>query len=207
MHPKSDETEKILKFCPFSSKHKLKNVCRTRWVERMEGKDIYGDPFVPVYLLFQEPENWKEEFMVFTNAYLEDFPTFTGLAADLDLWYNFWDEIKYKNDFAYSISVTLKRVDTLTFPNIYLALKVLGTLPITTCQCERSFSSLRSIKTGDRSTMANVTLNGLAFLFIHREIDLTVSEIIDSFVRKSRSILLKLHLPQLSMQQQQIVIS
>ena len=46
--------------------------------------------------MFQEPENWKEEFMVFANFYLEDFPNFTGLAAELDLWYNFWDEINYK---------------------------------------------------------------------------------------------------------------
>ena len=129
--------------------------------------------------------------MVFANFYLEDFPNFTGLAAELDLWYNSWDEIKYKNDLPDSISATLKRADALAFSNIYLALKLLGTLPITTCECERSFSSLRSIKTWDRSTVTNGRLNGLALLFIHREIDLTVSEIIDTFALKSRRIQLK----------------
>ena len=64
--------------------------------------------------MFQEPENWKEGFMVFAN-----FPNFTGLAAELDLWYKFWNEIKYKNDLPDSISATLKRVDSLAFPNIY----------------------------------------------------------------------------------------
>ena len=44
----------------------------------------------------------------------------------------------------------------------------------------------------------------LALLFLHR--DLTVSEIIDSFPKKNR-IQLKQHLPQLSMQWQQIIIS
>ena len=44
----------------------------------------------------------------------------------------------------------------------------------------------------------------LALLFLHR--DLTVSEIIDSFAKKNR-IQLKQHLPQLSMQWQQIIIS
>ena len=83
----------------------------------------------------------------FANFYIEDFPNFTGLATKLDLWFNFWDKTKYKNDLPDSISVTLKRVDALSFPNRYLALKVLGALPITTCKCERSFSSLRSIKT------------------------------------------------------------
>ena len=103
--------------------------------------------------MFQEPENWKKEFMVFVNLFLEDFPNFSGLAAELDPWYNFWDEIKYKNDLPDSIY-------------IYLALKLIGTLSITTCECERSFSSLRSIKTWDRSTMTNGRLNGLALLFI-----------------------------------------
>ena len=53
--------------------------------------------------------------MVFANFYLEDFQNFTGLAAELDLWYNFWNEIKYKNDLPDSISATLKRVDALAF--------------------------------------------------------------------------------------------
>ena len=73
------------------------------------------------YLMFQDPENWKEKFMVFANFYLEDFPNITGLAAELDFWYNFWDELKSKNDLPDSISATLKRVDALVFPNIYLA--------------------------------------------------------------------------------------
>ena len=85
-----------------------------------------------------------------------------------------------------SVSVTLKRVDSLAFPNINLTLKLLGTLPITTCECEQSFSSLRIVKTWDRSTMTYARLNGLALLFIHREIDLDVSEIIDLFAQKIR---------------------
>ena len=36
--------------------------------------------------------------MIFSNFYLEDFSNFTGRAAELNLWYNFWDKIKYKND-------------------------------------------------------------------------------------------------------------
>ena len=83
---------------------------------------------------------------------------FQTLLALLQRWTSgitFWDEIKYKNDLPDSISATLKRVDALAFPNTYLALKLLGTLPITTCECERSFSSLRSIKTWDRNTMGD----------------------------------------------------
>ena len=43
--------------------------------------------------------------------------------------------------------------------------------------------------------MTNGRLNGLALLLTHREIDLTVSKIIDSFAQKSRRIQLKQYLP------------
>ena len=141
--------------------------------------------------MLNESSDWKKEFMVFANYYYEDFPNFNGLDAELDLWFNFWDCAKFKNDLPDSVSVTLKRADSLAFPNIHLALKLLGTLPITTCEYERSFSSLRIVKTWDRSTTANARLNGVALLFIHREIDLDVSEIIDLFAQKNRRVQLK----------------
>ena len=67
-----------------------------------------------------------------------------------------------------------------------MALKLLGTLPITTCECERSFSSLRIVKIWGRSTVTNARLNGLALLFTNREIDLNVSEMIDLFAQKKQ---------------------
>ena len=38
--------EKILQVCPDSSKHKLKDFSRTRWVERIEGMDVFEDLFI-----------------------------------------------------------------------------------------------------------------------------------------------------------------
>ena len=40
---------KILLYCPESLKHKLEDVWRTRWVERIEGMDVFEELFVPVY--------------------------------------------------------------------------------------------------------------------------------------------------------------
>ena len=54
--------------------------------------------------------------MVFANYYYEDFPNFNGLDAELDLWFNFWDCAKFKNNLPDSVSVTLKKVDSLAFP-------------------------------------------------------------------------------------------
>ena len=72
-----------------------------------------------------------------------------------------------------------------TFPAIYQLLKVLATIPITTCQCERCISRLRIIKTYMRSTMTEERLNGLALLSIHRDIDLNMDDIINRFARKN----------------------
>ena len=88
---------------------------------RFPGNELvpyYGLYLIP-YLMFQEPENWKEEYTVFANFSFEDFPNVTGLGAELGLWYNFWDEIKYKTDLPDSTSPTLKEVDALAFPNKY----------------------------------------------------------------------------------------
>ena len=68
-----------------------------------------------------------------------------------------------------------------TFPNIYCALCILGTVPLTACQCKRSVSSLRRLKTYLRSTMAQDRLNGLAVLHTHRNIKPPVDAIIDKF--------------------------
>ena len=41
--------DKILQVFPDSSKHKPKDICRTRWVQRIEGMDVFQELFVPVY--------------------------------------------------------------------------------------------------------------------------------------------------------------
>ena len=41
--------DKILLYCPKSLKGELKDVCRTRWVEIIEGMDVFEELFEPVY--------------------------------------------------------------------------------------------------------------------------------------------------------------
>lgn len=53
------------------------------------------------------------------------------------------------------------------YPNIASTLQLLLTLPVGSCTCERSFSSLRRLKIWIRSIMGETRLNGLALLYIH----------------------------------------
>ena len=44
----------VLKYCPDSNKMKLKDVCRTRWIERVNGMDIFQELFVPIFFTLSE---------------------------------------------------------------------------------------------------------------------------------------------------------
>lgn len=74
------------------------------------------------------------------------------------------------------------------FPNIYNILKVCATLPVTVATVERSFSTLKRIKTYLRNTTEEKRLNGLALMSIHREIEISVSEVLDKFCEKNRKL-------------------
>ena len=44
----------VLKYCPDSRKSKLKDVCRTRWVERIVGLDLFEELFVAIFFTLDE---------------------------------------------------------------------------------------------------------------------------------------------------------
>ncbi|XP_050058718.1 zinc finger MYM-type protein 1-like [Aphis gossypii] len=76
----------------------------------------------------------------------------------------------------------LQFCDEDLFPNIYKLIKIICILPVTTCTSERSFSSLRNLKTYLRNTVSEDRLNGLAMLNIHRNEILTPDDIIEELV-------------------------
>ncbi|XP_063436646.1 52 kDa repressor of the inhibitor of the protein kinase-like [Mytilus trossulus] len=63
------------------------------------------------------------------------------------------------------------------FPNIYVLLKIACTLPITSCECERSFSVMRRLNNYMRASMNHYRLSSLALLHIHYD-----TELIEKFV-------------------------
>ena len=70
-------------------------------------------------------------------------------------------------------------------PNIYQLLLIACTLPATSVECEGSISRLRYLKNNYlRSTMTESQLNGLAHLYIHRDIPVDPDRMIDEFARK-----------------------
>ena len=87
----------------------------------------------------------------------------------------------HKEEMPQDVANALKCVSMTAFPNINIALRILGTIPISSCECERSISALRRVKTWHRSTMGEERLNGLALLCLHREIKVDVKDVIKRF--------------------------
>ena len=56
------------------------------------------------------------------------------------------------------------------FPNVWIAYRILLTIPITVASAERSFSKLKLIKSFLRSTMSQERLNGLAIISIKKDL-------------------------------------
>ena len=81
---------------------------------------------------------------------------------------------------------TLHQVDPLFKHTIHALLQILATLPVTTCTAERSFSTLKFVKNYLRTTMTEDRLTGLALLYIHKDLEIDVNDVINRFAVKNR---------------------
>ena len=79
----------------------------------------------------------------------------------------------------------LQECSSFSYPNLSALLKIALTLPITSCESERSFSQLKLIKTARRATMSESRLSALALMKINRDrcTRLTSEEKIKELVR------------------------
>ena len=125
---------------------------------------------------------WRSKFKNFLKSYEGDFGQISmkTLESELHLWEEHWSQSKtYLPD---RVSTKLKSINFPCFPIIKTALRILGTLPVISCSCERSFSALRKLKMYKRSTMYNKRLSAMALLYIHFEIDPDPQSILEKFI-------------------------
>ena len=147
---------------------------------------LNGFYIVPSVLLSCRGVSWKEKFMEFVKIYESDLPYPRQMSSEMDLWEKYWNE-NYSSPVPSSISESLALVDQIAFPNISVTLKVIGVIPVTSCECERSISALRRLKTWLRSTMEEDRLNGLALMHINNDIKLDIEKVVDVFARENKT--------------------
>ena len=66
---------------------------------------------------------------------------------------------------------------------IYVAVKTLLAYPVSACAAERSFSSMKRLKTPLRNTMTDHRLSSLAILPTHKEKEINGESVLDQFAQ------------------------
>ena len=121
------------------------------------------------------------------NFYQRILPfTTCNLKAEYERWTYKWAKNISPHNLPSNPAAALEYCDQTFFPAIHQYLKIFCCIPATTATAERTFSSLRYLKTYLRSTTTNERLNGLTQLYLHRSDEIDINAVIDRFAAKSR---------------------
>jgi hypothetical protein len=118
------------------------------------------------------------------ERFAEDLPcTADGLKGELRMWRRRWNDVQEPPS---NFIEMLNECPTSIWPSLHRVIKIAAVLPVSVATNERSFSTLRRLKTYLRSTTGETRLNGLALLNVHREVGVTPDEILDEMARVPR---------------------
>lgn len=127
----------------------------------------------------------SEEFNNIIEFYKIDLQDQTNvILAEIDIWKHYW---KNKTERPSNPLEAIQDCNKELFPNIYMFLHLLIVIPVTTASAERSFSTLKRVKTYLRNSMGEDRLGALALASVYRE-KVEPDKIIDTFIKKNRRI-------------------
>ena len=87
---------------------------------------------------------------------------------ELLLWQRNWLAVASK-DQPDILAKAITKCDEKRFPNLFVLLKIACTFPITSAECERSFSAMRRLRIWRRASMKMERLGSVAVMNIHRQ--------------------------------------
>ena len=137
---------------------------------------------VPSILSNDDIDFDDEAFGETVEFYSTDIPDSLLRKQELELWKRKWGMVKDEAR-PHNLSQSLKECDELTFPNLFVLLKIAATLPITSCECERSFSVIRRLRTWLRACMSSDRLSALALIHIHYGHSVDYDRVVDLFLK------------------------
>ena len=82
-----------------------------------------------------------------------------------------------------SPALAINECDASLYPNTSVLLKIACTIPVTSCECERSVSTLRRLKNYTRASMGKSRLSSLAILHIHYDTTVDLDVVVDTYAR------------------------
>src|SRR5678816_1480866 len=94
------------------------------------------------------------------------------LKEEWCIWQRKW---LLENEKTKTVIGALAKCDKRRFPNIAILLNILAVLPVSTATVEKTFLTLRRLKTYLRNSVGEDRIAGLALLSIHRDLSTEVS--------------------------------
>lgn len=150
-------------------------------------------------LLILHPQNMMKMTIDDFEKKSKEFELFYNLQrlnSETELWYSTWSKRNLSEEQLQDIKMAdlVKEAD-IFYPETKKALLISLALPCTTCTVERSFSTLRRVKSWLRSTMTENRLNGLCLMSVHREFvigkeEKYLKEIFERFAKNPRKLVL-----------------
>lgn len=120
------------------------------------------------------------------EQYSAFLPNLESLDTEIMRWKNKWSSGERPNNVLETIQI-FDDVLQSSYPNIFVLLKILATLPVTTSSAERSFSALKRIFSDYRASMEPSRLSNLAVCSVYTVLleELDLEDIIDKFANNS----------------------
>lgn len=121
------------------------------------------------------------------SSYFSENVSDTEVEVEYSLWYEKWKstEKQLRPDNALS---SLSACPVELYPTIHCLLKIFATLPVSTASAERSFSTMKRLKTYLRSKTGDERLTSLALLSVHWNQDINPEEVLNIMGRRNRRI-------------------
>jgi len=147
-----------------------KQKCRSHW------------GLIPKYC--DASPNTAQDLERLLKIYQENIGPRAAVVPEVQRWVNKWK----KEDVSTVPSSAIEELCVChadIYSNVYILFTILGTLPVSTATSERSFSTMRRLKTHLRSWIGNERMTGLALLSIHEDRQIDREKIVNDFVASS----------------------
>ena len=106
------------------------------------------------------------------------FQTINEIYFHCCLLQTYWTMQERKPETALEV---LQSCNKTHFPNIHKVLQIVCVFPVTSCESERSFSSLHRLENYMRTTMSEDRLIGLMLMLVHWDVDIDLDKLVQTF--------------------------
>ena len=106
----------------------------------------------------------QQNFKHILELYENDLPSFVCFNSEIDLLQHQWKATPKLTALHNTPDQNVAHTDCDLFPDVHTSLCIMGTLPVTSCECQHSIRMLQVIKSPLRSIMLQEHLIGLGLV-------------------------------------------